>query len=83
MAIIAISEGEKTTLFPEPVGLWVACRRKERTGIRQPTDSCAAFHFVFATRNIVTLLEFGKIRGGIRLGAGYLDATGLRLRESA
>jgi hypothetical protein len=28
--------------------------------------SCAAFHFVFATRNIVTLLEFGKIRGGIR-----------------
>ena len=27
---------------------------------------CAAFHFVFATRSIVTLLEFGKIRGGIR-----------------
>jgi hypothetical protein len=24
------------------------------------------FHFVFATRNIVTLLELGKIRGGIR-----------------
>jgi hypothetical protein len=35
-------------------------------GIRRPTDSGAAFHFVFVTRNIVTRLEFGKIRGGIR-----------------
>jgi hypothetical protein len=37
----------------------------QRTGTRT-LRSCAAFHFVFATRNIVTLLEFGKIRGGIR-----------------
>ena len=36
-----------------------------RTGTRI-LRSCAAFHFVFATRNIVTLLEFGKVRGGIR-----------------
>jgi Arc/MetJ-type ribon-helix-helix transcriptional regulator len=28
--------------------------------------SCAAIHFVFATENIVTRLEFGKIGGGIR-----------------
>jgi len=65
MAIIAISEGEKTTLFPEPAGLWVACLRKERPS-RRILRSCAAFHFVFATGNIVTLFEFGKIRGGIR-----------------
>jgi hypothetical protein len=37
-----------------------------RTGIRQPTDSCAAFHPAFAIRNIATPLEFGKNRGGIR-----------------
>ena len=30
---------------------------------------------MYATRNIVTRLEFGKVRGGIRLGAGYLHAT--------
>jgi hypothetical protein len=39
----------------------------ERTGARI-LRSCAGFHFAFATRNIVTLLEFGKIGGGIRLG---------------
>jgi hypothetical protein len=38
--------------------------RYKRTGTRI-LRSCAAFHFVFATRNIATLLEFGKIR---RLG---------------
>src|SRR5208283_3665750 len=65
MAIIAISEGERTTLFPEPVGLWVACLRKECTSGRI-LRSCAAFHFGFATRNIAMRLEFGKIRGGIR-----------------
>jgi hypothetical protein len=37
----------------------------QRTGTRI-LRSCAAFHFVFAMRNIVTLLEFGKICGGIR-----------------
>jgi len=65
MAIIAISEGEKTTLFPEPAGLWVACRRKERPS-RRILRSCAAFHCVFATISIVTQFEFGKIHGGIR-----------------
>jgi hypothetical protein len=49
------------------VGLWVACLRKEHTGTRI-LRSCAGFHFVFAMRNIVTLLKFGKVRGGIRLG---------------
>ena len=34
---------------------------RQRTGTRI-LRSCAAFHFVFATGNIVTLLEFGKIR---------------------
>ena len=70
MAIIAISEGERTTLFPEPVGRWVACRRKERTGTRI-LRSCAAFHFVFATRNIVTLFEKVVVSGisGAAVGA--------------
>jgi hypothetical protein len=49
------------------VGLWVACLRKEHTGTRI-LRPCAAFQFVFSTGNIVTRLEFGKIRGGIRLG---------------
>ncbi len=70
MAIIAISEGERTTLFPEPVGRWVACRRKERTGTRI-LRSCAPFHFVFATRNIVTLFEKVVVSGisGAAVGA--------------
>ena len=42
------------------------CQAAGSAGIRQPMDSCAAFYFVFATRNIITLLELGKIRGGIR-----------------
>jgi hypothetical protein len=37
----------------------------QRTGTRI-LRSCAAFHFVFATRNNETLPESGKIHGGIR-----------------
>jgi hypothetical protein len=37
----------------------------ERTGTRI-LRSCATFHFVYAMGNIASLLEFGKVRGGIR-----------------
>ena len=49
----------------------------QRTGIRQPTDSCAVLHFVFATRNIVTRLESVVLSGNSGAAAGGMAGNPL------
>jgi hypothetical protein len=54
-----------------------ALHHLQRSGIRQPTDSRAAFHFEFATRNIVTLLENTVLLGISGVAVGELAGNAL------
>jgi outer membrane lipoprotein SlyB len=52
-------------------------QRQVRKGIRHPTDSCAPFHFVLATRNIVTLLEGVAVSGNSGAAVGAMAGNPL------